>query len=88
MNHKHRKILHSLYEHPLSGNIAMRDVASVFEELGGDVSHAGDGHILVKLNGHSAHFDGHAHSLAKDDAVKARKFLETCGVDAMRDYPL
>ena len=29
MNHHHRKVLHSLFSHPINGNIAMKDIESV-----------------------------------------------------------
>jgi hypothetical protein len=88
MNHHHRKILHALFAHPMSGNIALKDVESVFRELGAEVSSAHSGRTHVTLNGHTANF-GHAdHSLPKDEVHQVRKFLETCGVDPERDYPL
>ena len=36
MNHRHRKVLHALFAHPVSANIHFRDVESVFKELGGE----------------------------------------------------
>lgn len=88
MNHKHRKTLHGLFAHPLSGNISMNDVEHVFHELGAVVGHGGTGKLSVKLNGHSVHFHEHAHSMGKDEVVQVRKFLEMCGVNPTRDYPL
>ena len=38
MNHKHRKVLHALFAHPVSANIApARAVEAVLKELGGEV---------------------------------------------------
>ena len=31
MNHHHRKALHALFSHPVSANIAMKDVESVLQ---------------------------------------------------------
>ncbi len=88
MNHHHRKILHSLYAHPISGNISPAAVWSVMEKLGAEVEERHHSKIAVKLNGHSANFRQGGHSLAKEDIINVRKFLETCGVDVEKDYPL
>lgn len=88
MNHKHRKTLHGMFSHPLSANISIKDVEHVFTELGAELSHGHGGKLSVKLNGHSASFPAHGHSLSKDEIVQIRKYLETCGIEAARDYPL
>lgn len=88
MNHRHRKVLHALFAHPLSANIDPKDVVAVFEDLGAEVSHGGHGHIRVKLNGHTHGFHDAHHSLSKDETGEVRKFLEQAGVDPGRDYPL
>ena len=88
MNHHHRKILHSLFAHPISGNIAMKDVSAVFRELGADIEEAHTGKMHVALNGQSANFSHAKHSLPKEEVVQVRKFIEACGVDPERDYPL
>ena len=88
MNHHHRKILHSLFSHPINGNISLKDIEGVFKELGGEVGTAHSGKMHVTLNGHSANFSHPQHSLPRDAVVQVRKFIETCGVDPNRDYPL
>ncbi|MAN80177.1 MAG: hypothetical protein CMM77_00740 [Rhodospirillaceae bacterium] len=88
MNHHHRKILHSLFTHPINGNISLLDVETVFKELGAEVAPARSGKIHVSLNGHSANFAHSQHSLSRDEVVQVRKFIETCGVDPEKDYPL
>lgn len=88
MNHKHRKTLHAVFSHPMSGNISMKDVEHVFQELGADMHHSTGGRIAVKLAGHTAHFHEHGHSLPKDEVAQIRSFLERCGVNPEADYPL
>jgi len=88
MNHHHRKILHSLFAHPINANISMKDVEHVLAELGGEVRQAKSGKIHVALNGHSANFSHHGHSLPKEEVVQMRKFVTTCGIDPERDYPI
>jgi len=88
MNHRHRKILHQLFSHPVNANIAMRDVDSVFRELGAEIRSAHSGKFHITLNGHSANFSHGSHSLPKAEVIQIRKFMETCGIDPQRDYPL
>lgn len=81
MNHRHRKVLHALFAHPVSANIDPKAVQSVFEELGAEVSHTGTGRIGVTLNGHTHAFHDTRHSLGKDEVVAIRTFLTEAGVD-------
>ena len=46
------------------------------------------GRFGLRLNGHSAVFPHSGHSLPKTEVQQVRKFLESCGVDPARDYPL
>lgn len=88
MNHHHRKVLHTLFAHPLNANISMKDVESVLRELGAEVKSAHSGKTHVRLNGHSVNFSHPGHSLPKQEVMQVRKFIETCGIDPARDYPL
>jgi len=88
MNHRHRKVLHAIFAHPVSANIDPKAVESVFEELGAEVSHNGSGRLAVKLNGQAHAFHNSPHSLSKDEVVAIRHFLTQAGVDPVRDYPL
>jgi len=87
MNHRHRKVLHALFAHPVSANIDPRAVQAVFEELGAEVDHTGTGRIGVKLNGKSAAFHDTRHSLSKDEVVEIRQFLTQAGIDPAT-YPV
>ena len=88
MNHRHRKVLHAIFAHPVSANIDPKAVEAVFVELGGEVSHNGSGRLAVKLNGQAHAFHNTQHSLSKDEVVAIRHFLTHSGVDPARDYPL
>lgn len=87
MNHHHRKVLHSLFDHPLSANIDFKQVESVLEELGATIDNRSGARIGGTLKGHTAAFHHAGHSLSKDEVVQIRKFLETCGVTPA-DYPV
>ncbi|MFO1089960.1 MAG: hypothetical protein U1E46_10350 [Hyphomicrobiales bacterium] len=88
MNHRHRKVLHALFDHPISSNISFKDVESLLSELGGTLGHSGHGKLKVDLNGHSAAFSTAQHSVPKEEVVQIRKFIEDCGIDPGRDYPV
>jgi hypothetical protein len=88
MNHHHRKILHTLFAHPVSANVAMKDVESVLRELGAEIKSAHSGKTHVALNGHSANFSHPTHSLPKEEVIQIRHFITTCGIDPARDYPV
>jgi hypothetical protein len=87
MNHKQRSTLHALFAHPVSSNIDPRLTYSMLEALGGEVTHGGHGRIVVRLNGHTHGFHDSHHALSKDEVMTLRKFLETAGIDPMRDFP-
>jgi hypothetical protein len=88
MNHRHRKVLHALFAHPVSANIDPKAAISVLEGLGADVSFGGHGQIKVSLNGHTHGFHDTRHDLSKDEVAEMRRFLEQAGVDPAKDYPL
>lgn len=88
MNHRHRKVLHSLFSHPLPSNVHLHEIESVFREMGAELSHTGHGRLSVSLKGKNATFHGSDHGLSKDEVSTLRKFIEGCGVDPVRDYPL
>jgi hypothetical protein len=88
MNHKHRKVLHALFSHPVSANIASNSIEAVFRELGANIEQRHGGRLGVRLNDHFAEFSHDTHTLAPDHVRKVRKFLSDAGIDPVRDYPL
>lgn len=88
MNHHHRKTLHALFSHPVSGNLDPRQVHAALEEIGAAVTHGGHGQVLVSLNGHTQGFPAQRHSFSKEEVGALRKFLTAAGIDPARDWPL
>lgn len=88
MNHKHRATLHALFSHPISNNIDPKEVQSMIEAIGGEVSHGGHGHLIIHLNGSAHGFHDSHHSLSTDEVSAIKKFLTNAGIDPVRDYPL
>lgn len=88
MNHKHRKVLHALFAHPVSANISPKSVDAVIGELGGEVEERHGGRFGYRLNGHFAEFSHPHHTMHPDQVRHVRKFLEDAGVNPEKDYPL
>ena len=88
MNHKHRKVLHLLFAHPVSANISVRAVESVIKELGGEIEQRHGGRWGVRLNDQFAEFSKSTHSLQPAQVHQLRKFVASAGIDPGRDYPL
>lgn len=88
MNHRHRKVLHQIFAHPLNRNLDPKSVETVLEELGAELRHTGHGALAVKMGAeqHSFHFGDH--QIAGDEVMKLRKLLVSAGVEPERDYPL
>jgi hypothetical protein len=87
MNHRHRKVLHALFAHPISANIDFKAVVHVLGELGAEIETKSGNRVGVRLNGHEASFMHAHHSLPKEEVVQIRKFLEACGIDPAA-YPV
>ena len=82
MNHKHRKVLHGVFSHPIPSSIHLHDVETALSELGAEIGHSSHGRVTVTMNGHTASFHGADHGLSKDEVTSVRKFLEGCGYSA------
>ncbi len=81
MNHRHRKVLHALFDHPVSANLHAGDVEAVLIELGAELEHTHHGKLTARLGDHLLSLSHANHTLAPDQVRQVRKFLEDCGVD-------
>jgi len=88
MNHKHRKVLHALFAHPVSANLSPRSVEAVLGELGADIEQRHGGRWGVRLNDEFAEFSHSGHALSPDLVRRIAKFISSAGIDPERDYPL
>ena len=86
MNHRHRKVLHALFAHPVSANIHANDVEAVLTELGAELDHTHHGKLMVRLNGQALALPHTGHTLVPEQVRQLRLFLESCGIDASA-YP-
>jgi len=88
MNHKHRKVLHALFAHPVSANISAKSVEAVVKDLGGEIEQRHGGRLGFRLNDHFVELPHDSHALQPDHVRSLRTFLENAGIDPERDYPL
>ena len=86
MNHRHRKVLHAIFAHPISANIDFKAVEAVLRELGAEIEERSGARIAVTLKGHTALFHNAQHSIPKEEVVQIRRFLTDCGV-APEQFP-
>jgi hypothetical protein len=86
MNHSHRKVLHSLFAHPIATNLHLNEVEAVLRELGAEVGHSGHGRFTATLSGQHISLHGGNHGLSKDEVAQVRKALEAAGI-APADFP-
>ncbi|MHA1189655.1 MAG: hypothetical protein ACTSSQ_04240 [Alphaproteobacteria bacterium] len=87
MNHKHRKTLHQLFDHPINGNVNFKAIVHVLEELGAQIDHKSGNRIGVSLDGHTAAFSNQHHDLPRNEVMQMRHFLQTCEINPA-DYPV
>ena len=87
MNHHHRKVLHAVFDHPISSNIAFKDIERLLEDLGATLEARSGDRLAATLKGHTAVFHKAHHSIPKDEIVAIRHFLTDCGVDPAQ-YPV
>lgn len=88
MNHRHRKILHGIFAHPLSHNLDPNAVEHLLGELGAELGHTGNGALRVKLGSAQETLHLGNHSVAGDEVMRIRKLLQAADIDPERDYPL
>ena len=87
MNHRHRKVLHQLFAHPISANIDFTEVEAVLRELGAEIENRSGARVAVTLKGHTVLFHHANHSVPKEEVHQIRRFLIDCGV-APEQYPV
>jgi hypothetical protein len=88
MNHRHRKVLHGIFAHPLNHNLDPRAVEHVLEELGAELRHTGHGALSIKLADQQGSFHLGTGSVSGDEVMRLRKLIAAAGVEPERDYPL
>ena len=82
MSHRRDKLLHSILEEPVSGNIHWRDVESLLHHLGAELDATRGARVRVRLNGVEAtlHRPHHSTVCSKQDVRHLRDFLIAAGL--------
>ncbi len=84
MSHKHERLLRSIMDEPISGNIHWREVESLLNRLGADIESGHGARMRVVLNGveGTLHHPHHSGVCEKNDIRHLRDFLANAGVSA------
>lgn len=82
MSPKHRRALEAVFEDPVQSNIAWRDIESMLESVGAELSEGKGSRVRIALNGVRAVFHRpHPQKETDKGAVKSmRRFSTEAGV--------
>lgn len=82
MSHKHQRLLDSILQEPVSGNIHWREVESLLHHLGANLEPAHGARIKVEINGVEGMLCRPHHSgvCSKQDIRHLRTYLISAGV--------
>lgn len=84
MNKKHQKTLGQIFQNPVQAGIAWRDIESMLNALGADISEGNGSRVRIALNGIRAVFH-RPHPQKETDkgaVVSMRRFLKEAGINA------
>jgi len=86
MNRKHRRTLLSLYGHPVSGNVAWRDVVALLLALGAKIAEREGSRVCILLNGRVLvqHRPHPSPQMDKGAVADMREYLKLCGITPLR----
>lgn len=82
MRPKHHKTLKAVFENPVRSNIPWRDIETLLEAAGAELTEGAGSRVRIALNGVRAVFHRpHPHTETDKGAVKSmRRFLTEAGV--------
>lgn len=82
LSSKHRKTFQAIFDNPVRSDIDWKNIESLFEALGAEISEGRGSRIRVALNGVRAVFHRpHPQKETDKGALKAvRRFLEEAGI--------
>jgi len=90
MNHRHRRTLTRLFAHPIHTDIEWSRIEALFHALGAEVCFTHADRVKVKMPAGQETFITlpKTHQLQeKDDVMRIRRFLETCGITPEHPEP-
>jgi hypothetical protein len=79
---RHRRTLEAIFTHPERSDIPWREIESLFEALGAEVSEGSGSRVRVALHGvRAVYHRPHPERVTDKGAVRSvRRFLETAGI--------
>lgn len=82
MKRSHRKILEAIFAHPISANIAWRDVEALLRELGAEIEEREGSRVAITLKGQVTvqHRPHPRPTLDKGAVAALRDFLRNVGI--------
>jgi hypothetical protein len=84
MNKKHQKTLQQIFHNPVQAGIVWKDIETMLETLGAEISEGGGSRVRIALNGIRAVFH-RPHPRKETDkgaVISMRRFLKEANVDA------
>ena len=83
MNKKNADTLSAVFADPVRGNIAWRDVETLFAALGAEITEGRGSRVRVALNGVRAvfHQPHPAKEISKSTVRSVREFLDIAGIE-------
>ncbi len=81
MSHHHKKVLESIFAHPISSNIDFKDMESALSSVGVVIEEKAANKVSLSMEGRSVIIHRpHQHALPKDEVAAIRGFLIDCGI--------
>ncbi|MCE3237552.1 MAG: hypothetical protein K0R24_533 [Gammaproteobacteria bacterium] len=82
MNKKHQKTLQQLFQNPVQASIAWRDIESLLNTLGAEISEGNGSRVRIVLNNIRAvfHRPHPKKEIDKGAIVSMRRFLKEAGI--------
>jgi hypothetical protein len=81
MSHHNKKVLESVFAHPISSNIDFKDMEHALISVGVSIEEKAANKISLSLDGRSIVIHRpHQHTLSKDEVATVRGFLIDCGI--------
>ena len=81
MSHRNRKVLESIFAHPISSNIDFKDMSHALISVGVEITEKAANKISLTLAGRTVIIHRpHQHTMPKDEVATIRGFLVDCGI--------
>ncbi len=81
MSHRNKKVLESIFAHPISSNIDFKDMSKALSSVGIEITEKAANKISLTMDERSIIIHRpHQHTMPKDEVATIRGFLVDCGI--------